>query len=109
MAHAYWLSIFAEKVSISVRKSHFFQSSKIRGGFKGSPNESQFIFLNNVGGSRIRLRMTLNFEWRHLEMILKDPLIQIRSRSMSDPTLSDITFINEMARVWTTLKRLKSG
>ena len=27
-------------------------------------------------------------------------MIQIKSRSMSDPTLSDIGFKNKMARVW---------
>ena len=31
-------------------------------------------------------------------------VIQIQSRSMSDPTLSDIDFKNRMAWVWTTLK-----
>ena len=30
--------------------------------------------------------------------------IQTRSRSMSDPTRSDIDFKNKMAWVWTTLK-----
>ena len=32
-------------------------------------------------------------------------VIQIQSRSMSDPPLSDIDFKNKMAWVWTTLKR----
>ena len=31
-------------------------------------------------------------------------VIEILSRSMSDPTLSDIDFKNKMAWVWTTLK-----
>ena len=35
-------------------------------------------------------------------MIIDD--IQIQSRSMSDPTLSDIDFKNKMALVWTTHK-----
>ena len=35
---------------------------------------------------------------------IKDDLIQIQSRSLSDPPLSDIDFKNKMAWVWTTLK-----
>ena len=35
---------------------------------------------------------------------IEDYVIQIQSRSMSDPTLSDIDFKNKMAWVWTTLK-----
>ena len=35
---------------------------------------------------------------------VKDDVIQIQSRSMSDPTLSDNDFKNKGARVWTTLK-----
>ena len=31
-------------------------------------------------------------------------VIEIQSRSMSDPTFSDIDFKNKMAWVWTTLK-----
>ena len=35
-------------------------------------------------------------------------MIWIQSRSMSNPTLSDIDFKNKMAWAWTTLKRWKS-
>ena len=44
-----------------------------------------------------------NFEWYYLKSILKIHFIQIRSRSMSDPTFSDIDFKNKMAWVWTIL------
>ena len=36
--------------------------------------------------------------------LIEDGVIQIQSRSMSDPSLSDIDFKNEMAWVSTTLK-----
>ena len=39
---------------------------------------------------------------------IEDYVIQIQSRSMSDPTLSDIDFKNKMAWVWTTLKNFFS-
>ena len=35
---------------------------------------------------------------------IKDDVIQIHSRFMSDPTLYEIDFKNKMALVWTTLK-----
>ena len=35
---------------------------------------------------------------------IADVVIQIQSRSMSDPTLSDIDFKNKMAWVWIILK-----
>ena len=37
--------------------------------------------------------------------MIEDDVIQIQSRSMSDPALSDIDFKNKMALVWTTLKK----
>ena len=40
---------------------------------------------------------------------IEDDVIQIQSRSMSDPTLSDIHFKNKMALVWTTLKIQKKS
>ena len=43
---------------------------------------------------------------RRWNWIYKDDPIQIQSRSMSDPTLSDIDFKNKMAFVRTTLKSL---
>ena len=39
---------------------------------------------------------------------IENNVIQIQSRSMSDPLLSDIDFKNKMAWVWTTLN-CKSG
>ena len=35
---------------------------------------------------------------------IEDGFIQIQSRSMPDPPLSDIDFKNKMAWLWTTLK-----
>ena len=35
---------------------------------------------------------------------IEDDVIQIQSRSMSDPSLSGMDFKNKMAWVWTTLK-----
>ena len=35
---------------------------------------------------------------------VEDDVIQIQSRSMSDPTQSDIDFINKMTCLWTTQK-----
>jgi len=35
---------------------------------------------------------------------IEDGVIWIQSRSMSDPTLSDIDFKSKMAWVWTTVK-----
>ena len=35
---------------------------------------------------------------------IEDDVIRIQYRSLSDPPLSDIYFINKMAWVWTTLK-----
>ena len=73
----------------------------------GSPYPSHFIFeikLYYIGESRTRRRTILNFEWRHLQSILKDHSIQIRCSCMSDPRLSDINFDNKMAWVWTTFK-----
>ena len=40
---------------------------------------------------------------------IEDEDIQIQSRFMSDPSLSDIDFKNKMALVWTTLKILIKG
>ena len=64
------------------------------------------VVQTHLGKSRIRHRMTPNFESRHLQSILKDDFIQIESRSMSDPLLSDIDFKNKMASVWTSFKYL---
>ena len=37
--------------------------------------------------------------------LIEDDVIQIQSRFMSDPSLSDIDFINNMAWVKTTLQK----
>ena len=73
-------------------------------GFKGSSDPSHFIFDFNVGKSRIRHTLTLNFNDAILNLFWADLEIQFQSRSMSDPTLSDIDFKNKMTVVWTTLK-----
>ena len=39
---------------------------------------------------------------------IKDNVIQIQSRSMSDPSLSDMDFEYKMAWVWTTLEKMRS-
>ena len=84
-------------VEIQVRK---FNQDKI----KSSWDPNHFIFEINGGKSRIRHRTALNLNgiifnwfWVNLE-------IQFQSRSMADPTLSDIDFKNKLAWVWTTLK-----
>ena len=41
----------------------------------------------------------------NLKITMKDNFIQIQSRSMSDPTFSDIDLKNKMAWVWTILKQ----
>ena len=60
--------------------------------FKGSPDQSHFIFEINVGKSRIRHRTTLN--WNHLifSRFWVDLQIQFQSRSTPDPPLSDMDF-----------------
>ena len=69
--------------------------------FKGSKVQIHSISKINVGNSRIRHRTTLNFELRHFNRFGVDLEIHhsFQSRSMSDPTLSDINFKNKMA--WT--------
>ena len=46
--------------------------------------------------------------WREFfginSLSIEDDVIQIQSRSFSDPSLSDIDFKNKMAWVWNTLK-----
>ena len=74
-------------------------------GLKGSSNPSHFIFEINVGKSRIRHITTLNLNDVIFNQFLFDKEIHFQSRSMSDPTLSDIDLKNKMARVWTTFKR----
>ena len=75
---------------------------------KGSSDPSHFIFGITVGKSRIRHTTTLkvNNEFlNRLKIDFQDGVIQIQSRYMSDPSLSEIDFKNKMASVWTTLKK----
>ena len=71
--------------------------------FKGSLGPSHFIFEINVGKSWIRHRTTSNLNQVMFRNQLKMRSFKIQSRSMSDPTFSDIDFKNKMAWVWTTL------
>ena len=65
--------------------------------FKGSPDPSHFSFEISVGKRRIRHATTLklNVEFWIDSKSIGDNVIH--SRSMSDPPLSDIDFINRMA------------
>ena len=58
-----------------------------------------FIFEINVGKSRIRHRTTLELNFLIDSKSIEDDIIEIQSRSMSDPTFSDIDFKTEMAWV----------
>ena len=69
---------------------------------KGSWDSRHFIFQINVGKRLIRHRTTLDFKI-DFESISKF-VIQFQSRCMSDPSLSDIDFKNEMALVETIIK-----
>ena len=68
--------------------------------FKGSSDQNHFIFLNNIGKSRI---------WHKTIMNLNDVIFNrfrvdfeiLQSCCTSDPTLSDIDFKNKMA--WSEL------
>ena len=62
--------------------------------FKGSSDQSHFIFAINVGKSRILHRTTLKLNSKIDSKSIEDGFIQIQSRSMSDPILSDIDFSN---------------
>ena len=67
--------------------------------FKGSADPSHFIFEINVGMNRIRHRMTLKLNFQIDSKLIGDGVIQIQSRSMSDPIHFDIDFKNKMAWV----------
>ena len=67
--------------------------------FKGSLDPSHFIFEINVGKGRIRHRTILNLGQSSLSRWRYELFFKNQSRSMSDPTLSDIYFKNEMAWV----------
>ena len=83
--------------------------------FKRTLDPNHFIFEIKVGKSRIRHRTTLNINDLILCRFWVDVEIQFQSRSISDPTLSDIDFKNKMAWVWTTfnwklrMKLINSG
>ena len=76
------------------------------GHFKGSPDQSHFIFEINVGEGRIRHRRTQESNFQIDSKTIGDEDIQVQIRSWSDPTVSDIDFNYKMALVWTTLKLL---
>jgi len=59
---------------------------------KGSPCPSHFILQINVGKRRIRHKTTLNLNDVIFDRFWVDLEIQFQSRSMSDPSLSDIDF-----------------
>ena len=73
---------------------------------KGSSEKNHFIFEINVGKGRIRHKTTLKLNFKIDSKSIEDDVIQIQSRSMSDPTFSDIEFKIKMAWIWTTLKFL---
>ena len=64
---------------------------------KGSLERSHFMFEINVGKSRIRHKNEFEFEFSIDFETIEKFIIQFQSRSMSDPTLSDIDFKNIMA------------
>ena len=68
-------------------------------GFKGSYDQSHFIFETNVGKKRIRHRTTQKLNLQTDSKSIEDEDIEIQSRSMSDPPLSDIDFKYKMAWV----------
>ena len=62
--------------------------------------ETQDIFFQiNVGNRRIRHRTTLDFDLKSILVDLEIRL-QFQSRCMSDPTLSDINFKNDLSRMY---------
>jgi len=65
--------------------------------FKGSSDPSHFIFEINVGKGRIRHKTTLNLNDAILKRLWIDLEIPFQSRSISDPTFSDIDFENKIA------------
>ena len=81
-----------------------FERLRLRESGKGSSDPSHFIFQINVEKSRIRHKTTLNVIFKIDSKSIEVNVIQIQSRFMSDPTLSDIDFSNKIAWVRTTLK-----
>ena len=70
---------------------------------KGSSDPSHFILDINVEKGRIRHTTTLKLNDEFLDRLKIDDVIEIQSRSMSDPTFSDIDFKIKMVWIWTTL------
>ena len=66
---------------------------------EGSPDRSHFIFEIYVGKRRIRHRTTLKMNFWIDSKSFEDDLIYIQSRSMSDPSFSDIDFKNKVTWV----------
>ena len=81
-----------------------FSSCISENNVKGSSDPRHFTFEINVGKSRVRHRTTLKLNDAICNQFRVDLEIQFQSRSMSDPTLSDIDFKIKMVWVCTTLK-----
>ena len=64
---------------------------------KGSSDPSHFIFEIIGRKRRIRPRTTLKLNFLIVSKSIEDDVIEIQSRSMSDPTLFDIDSENKMA------------
>ena len=77
---------------VRTNSDHFLR--RIMRFFKDSSDTSHFIFEINVGKRRFRHRTTSNLNQVILKNQLKMRLFKIQSRSMSDPTLSEIDFKN---------------
>ena len=77
------------------------------GFVKGSSDPNHFIFEINVGKSLIRYRTTLklNDEFLDCFKIDRNGAIRIPSRSISNPSVSDIDFKNKINLVRTLLNR----
>ena len=70
-------------------------------GVKGSSDKNHLIFEINVGKRRTRHRTTLKLNAEFLDRLktIEDDAIRIKSRFMSDSSLSDIDSKNEMTWV----------
>ena len=65
--------------------------------FKGSPLGSHYLFEINLGKKRMRHRTTLKLNFQIDSKLIEDDIIEIQSRFMSDPPLSDNDFKNKIA------------
>ena len=78
---------------------------------KDSSSSTNYIFEINVGKKRIRHTTTLKLNFEINSKSIEDGVIEIQSRSISDPLFSDIDFLNERKWFWSeiqTLNTLKS-